>query len=150
MNRSSADWRRYEPHPDNTRVLAAAIDQRSKVTATWGELHGKAGDDLVKSFVIARGSALRTINEWSAERVGDHRRTSRHPPKAPHQPMPRVPVQRILASHGNHGGKTIPDSLADGSNFQEECADISLTRSPNGGERVIVVIAEGVAGGPVA
>lgn len=47
----SADgWQTFHPHPDNTGVLAARIDHLFAVTATWGELNGKAGDDLVKNY----------------------------------------------------------------------------------------------------
>jgi len=43
-------WRKYEPLPDAAGVLAIAIDHRFVVEATWGTLHGKAGDYLVKNY----------------------------------------------------------------------------------------------------
>ena len=43
-------WRKYLPHPDNTGVLAACIDNAFAVQATWGELKGKPGDYLVKNY----------------------------------------------------------------------------------------------------
>jgi hypothetical protein len=43
-------WRQYRPKPDAKGVMAAQIDHPFSVQAAWGELSGKAGDYLVKSF----------------------------------------------------------------------------------------------------
>jgi len=43
-------WRKYVPRPESDGVLAARIDHPFEVTAQWGQLKGKAGDFLVKSF----------------------------------------------------------------------------------------------------
>lgn len=46
----SEGWRQYEPRADAEGVMAARIDHPFKVTASWGELTGKPGDLLVKSY----------------------------------------------------------------------------------------------------
>ncbi|MBC8113754.1 MAG: hypothetical protein H7062_05215, partial [Candidatus Saccharimonas sp.] len=43
-----AGWRKFEPRPDAAGVFAAQVPRTFSVTATWGELKGKAGDYLVK------------------------------------------------------------------------------------------------------
>ena len=60
-------WCRYQPHPDNTGVLAARIDHPFAVTATWGELQGKAGDFLVKNYAD-RNTACPT-DLWIVDRA---------------------------------------------------------------------------------
>lgn len=43
-------WLKYQPHPDNTGVMAAQVEHPFSVTAGWGQLTGKAGDYVVKNF----------------------------------------------------------------------------------------------------
>ncbi len=46
---TSADgWQKYLPDPDSPGVWAAKIKHPFDVQASWGRLHGKAGDYLVK------------------------------------------------------------------------------------------------------
>ena len=46
----SEGWTKFEPHPDNTGVLAAAVSQSFEVRANWGWLRGNAGDYVVKNY----------------------------------------------------------------------------------------------------
>jgi hypothetical protein len=42
-------WQRFEPKPDSEAVEATQYDRRFTISATWGELNGKAGDYVVRS-----------------------------------------------------------------------------------------------------
>ncbi len=43
-------WRTYQPRPDAEGVYAAQVPHAFEVVATWGTLHGKAGDYVLKNF----------------------------------------------------------------------------------------------------
>jgi hypothetical protein len=43
-------FRKYVPDPAAKGVMAAKVDHPFQVKASWGDLSGKAGDFIVKSF----------------------------------------------------------------------------------------------------
>ena len=43
-------WRVYAPKPDAEGAMAAPVPHAFSVVATWGTLHGKAGDYVLKQF----------------------------------------------------------------------------------------------------
>lgn len=47
---TSDGWRVYAPQPDAEGALAAPVTHAFSVVATWGKLHGKAGDYVLKQF----------------------------------------------------------------------------------------------------
>lgn len=47
---TSDGWRLYAPKADAEGAMAAPVTHAFSVVATWGKLHGKAGDYVLKQF----------------------------------------------------------------------------------------------------